>query len=469
MKFKPHTYQERMIEMIDTNKSVALFAAMGLGKTVTVLTAIENRIYDQVQHTKVLILAPKLVAETTWPDEVRKWDHLKSLRLGVLSGNAASRKKLLDRLDQYDVLVMCRNNIPWLFKEYATVAPNKSWKWSKPWPFNMVVLDESSAFKNPTGVWFKTLAKIQRSGCQIVELTGTPSPKGIEDLWSQMYLLDRGQRLEDGITKFRNRWMMPSNTIRKNGVPLVVSWAPKPESHKEIMQLVSDITVSLKAEDWLKMPERVDNTIEVELSDTVMELYKEMEEDAVIKLSEKVVTAGSAGVIVGKLLQMANGRVYDESGVVLHVHSEKLEALKELVEDSTEPVLIFYSYKHDLEAIKEVLPKAIHLDNTKLVEKWNRGEIDVLLAHPASTGHGLNMQGGGNTIVWYGLPWSLELYQQANARLYRQGQKAPSVVIHHLVAKDTMDEKVLEVLGHKEAKQEDIINAVRYRPDAVAL
>lgn len=460
MLFNPHPYQERMIHMIESGKSVALWADMGLGKSVSVLTAIENRIYDQMIPTKVLVLAPKMVAEETWTGEQQKWDHLKHLRVVKVNGTAENRLRTLSK--DADVYVMCRNNLPWLFNQY-TETKNGKWKWIAEWPFNIVVLDESSAFRSPSGTWFKTMARIQRSGCQIIELTGTPSPNGVDNLWAQSFLLDRGERLEKGITAFREKWMMPEKMINVGNRLVPSRWIPKPGAFDEIMNRLSDVSISLRAEDWLMMPDRIDNRIVVNLSAEEKKTYDKMERQALIDFEGDVVTAGSPGVVIGKLLQLANGRVYDEFGEVHDLHTRKLEALKELIEDATSPVLVFYSYKHDLDAILKAIPQARELSDASMIGEWNKGNIPVLVAHPASAGHGLNMQGGGNVIVWYGLPYNLEWYQQANARLYRQGQTAQSVIIHHIIAADTVDEAVMEALANKQLIQNNVLDAVRVR------
>lgn len=434
-----------MVEMIETGKSVALWAEMGLGKTITVLKALEDRIYDRCVMTKALILAPKLVAESTWPAEARKWDL--DLRVVGIIGTPEERRAALKR--EGDVYVMCRNNLPWLADQYMAKKSGK-WTWTEPWPFDVVVIDESSSFKNPSGVWFKTMARIARSGCQIIELTGTPSPRGLDDLWAQGYLLDRGERLTDGITKYRSRWLEPDKTIMQGGRPLVVSYKAKPGAYEEVMERMSDVAVSLRAEDWLKMPERIDNLIKIKIP---MKEYRRMEQDAVVELSKAEITAGSAATIIGKLLQMANGSVYDEDRGVHRIHDQKHRALSEIEE---RPLLVFYNYQHDL-------PEgAVVLDDPAKVEAWNRGEIDVLWAHPASAGHGLNMQEGGSTVVWFGLPYNMEWYQQANARLYRQGQKH-TVVIHHLIAEGTVDEAVVEALTRKIKLQDAVMDYVRYK------
>lgn len=458
MRFQPHKYQTRMIEMIQTGKSVALWAEMGLGKSISTLTGVLPMCL--FEGKKVLVLAPKFVAEHTWPEEAKKWDHLRDLRVKVVKGTADQRRASL--AEDHDVYVICRNLLPWIAEEYMTKKSNK-WAWKSTWPFSVVVIDESSAFKNPSGVWFKTMARLQRSECQIIELTGTPSPRSLEDLWAQIFLLDRGEALHDGIGKFRSRWLVPEKTLNMGGRDIVASYKAKPGAYEEVMERINHMTISLQAEDWLEMPERIDNVIEVDLPPKAMAQYRQVEEEAFLELENQIITGGSPGVVIGKLLQMSNGRVYDEEGGVVEIHSEKLEAVKEMILGQT-PMLVFYSYKHDLERILE-LPGAIELKGAKEIDAWNRGEIKLLVAHPASAGHGLNLQHGGNTILWYGLPYNLEWYQQANARLYRQGQRAKTVVIHHLISSGTVDRQVMKALQRKESNQMDVINAVRYKND----
>jgi len=442
MEFKPHGYQQKMIDFIGKGGPVALWADMGLGKTVTVLTAINERVFDKCLPTKVLVLAPKLVAEETWLAEQQKWDHLRFLKVAVVAGTPARRRKILE--ERHDVYVMCRNNITWLMSEYIKVK-NGKWTFSRPWPFNVVVLDESSAFKNPTGSWFRTMTKILRAGPQIIELTGTPSPSNLGDLWGQVYLLDRGLRLENGIGKFRNKYLEPDK-MGPNGI--VYSYKARPLAYEAAMIRCADCCLSLKAEDWLKMPDRIDNIIKVDIP---REFYETFKRDSVVG----DVTAGDPAQMVNKLLQIANGRVYDVDRGIVEVHDAKIEALKEIVDGK--PILVFYNFIHDKDAIMEAFDFAEELD----VKRWNTGQCKMMLAHPASAGHGLNLQGGGNIIVWYGVPYNLEWYQQANARLYRQGQKEPSVIIHHLIAANTEEEKVVEALTRKDTNQRIVLDSVK--------
>lgn len=451
MKYVPHPYQQRMIDMILEGDSVALWADMGLGKTSSVLTALSQL---KPLGLRTLVIAPKRVSEETWPDELMKWSHLSNLTWKVLSGSKPKREKMLSRYPA-DVTIMCRNILPWLF-DYYTNKTGGTWRWREKWPFDIVVIDESSAFKRASGTWFKIMARIARSGCQIIELTGTPQPNKIEDLWSQAYLLDKGQRLEDGVGKFRRKYMDVAYYINDH-VPMYVA---KPGAYLEVMDKMDDVAVSLKAEDWLHMPHRIFNDVEVKMPKKARKMYEAMERDAYIEVDGHEITAGSAATVVGKLLQMCNGRVFDEDKIPVEVHKAKADALKEIISDADGPVLVFYSYTHDITAIKAAHPGAQPID----VNKWNKGKIPVMYCHPASAGHGLNLQNGGNVIVWYGVPFNLELYQQANARLYRQGQRKDHVIVHHLLMKDTIEQDVARALQRKDFSQEQILSLVRYAP-----
>jgi hypothetical protein len=438
-----------MMEMIESGQSVMLWAAMGSGKTATVLHSISNMIYDHLTPQKLLVIAPKFVAETTWVDEIEKWDV--PLRIVHMDKD---REKLLENIDKYDVVTMSHNLLPWLFSHY-TKTTGKKWKWDKPFPFTVVAIDEASKFKNPSGTWFKTMARFRRLGIQIIEMTGTPSPRSLEDLWSQTYLVDGGERLEDGITKFRQAYMQQEGEIYVKGGRSIPRLGPKPGAYDLVMNKLKDISVSIVADDWIKMPDRVDIKVFVDIP--CVDLYEKMRSEAVLRLKEGVITAGSEANVVGKLLQIANGSVYDEEGNVHVLHFEKKKALEAIVAEATGPVLVFYPYKHDLPSIGGEV-----LSTPEQIKRWNRGEIKLLAAHPASAGHGLNLQTGGNVIVWYGLPYDLELYLQANARLIRPGQTEPSVFVHHILARGTRDEHVLKALQKKGARQQDVIDAVRY-------
>jgi len=446
MKFIPHDYQKIAIEKIIDGPAVGLFLEMGLGKTVSALTAIQELIYDYFDVSKVLVIAPLRVTQSTWSGEIEKWDHLQGLRLSKVLG---SEKQRIEALHQpADIYIINRENTEWLVDYYG-----------RKWPFDMVVIDELSSFKNPRSKRFRALRKVRPLIKRIVGLTGTPAPNGLIDLWSQIYLLDQGERLGKTLTGYRNRYFDPGRRNQN----IVFEWIPKPFAEERIYEKISDICVSMKAEDWLQLPGRIDNAIEVELPEKAKSQYKQLEKDLILPLLGSDVTAANAAVLTNKLLQMANGAIYDEFGEAKEIHDAKLEALEEVVEAANgKPVLVVYSYRHDLDRIKNQLKKykPRTLDSDQDVQDWNAGKTQVLLLHPASGGHGLNLQTGGNIIVWFGLTWGLEYYQQANARLYRQGQ-IERVIVHHIVAKGTMDEEVLKALTGKAATQNDLMEAVK--------
>lgn len=444
MKFIPHPYQEEAIQRLLTNTHYGLLLDMGLGKTVSTLTAIEQLMYDRFEVQKALIVAPKKVAESTWAQESAKWDHTSHLRVAKILGTAAERENALG--SDADIYVINRENVVWLCDRYK----------SRPLPFDMLVIDESSSFKNPQAKRFKALRK--HSFNRVVLLTGTPAPNNLIELWPQLYLLDKGARLGRTITEYRRRYFRPD----KSDGHVVYSYALLPEADTKIYDRISDICMSLKAKDYLSLPERVDNVIEVAMSDTEYKVYKTMKREHVLCIDQEAeISALTAAAVANKLLQMANGYVYNDNGDVAHIHDQKIDKLKELVEvNEGKPMLVFYNYKHDLDAIKKAFPDAVELKTDEDVAKWNNGQIGILLAHPASAGYGLNLQAGGHIIVWYGLTWSLEQYQQANARLHRQGQ-TKTVIIHHLVTKGTMDEQVMAALKRKELGQDALLAAVK--------
>ncbi|MFR5443931.1 MAG: SNF2-related protein [Butyricicoccus sp.] len=398
--------------------------------------------------SKVLVVAPLRVAEDTWTKESAKWDHLQELRVVRVLGSQAQRIRALET--DADIYCINRENIPWLVKYYGA-----------DWPFDGVVLDELSSFKSPSSKRFKAMRKVRPLIKHIVGLTGTPSPNGLIDLWAQIYLLDQGKRLGRTLTEYRNRYFNPG---RRNGY-VVYDWVPKDGAEDEIYRRISDICISMKACDYLKLPERVDVVRAVKLNDEAQAVYTEMEKEAVLELGpNEIVDAGTAAVVSGKLLQIANGAVYDEDGKTHIIHESKLDTLEDVIESvNGRPVLVFYAYQHDLERIMQRFPQARKLEGSAEIDAWNRGEIPILLAHPAGAGHGLNLQAGGNHIVWFGLTWSLELYQQANARIYRQGVKGERVTITHLVAEGTIDEDVMKVLDGKATRQDALLEAVKAR------
>ena len=415
-----------------------------VSKTVITLTAIKELI-DDFAIFKVLVIAPKRVAEDTWSREHEKWDHLSGLRISKILGTPAQRMKALDA--DADIYVIGRDNVKWLVEFFG-----------RKWPFDMVVIDELSSFKNPQAQRFKALRRVIPAAERVVGLTGTPSPNGLMDLWAEIYLLDRGERLGQTIGAYREKYFRAGAC---NGY-VVYQWIPYSYSQKEIESKISDICMSMSADDYLELPERIDNEIKIRLTDKERKLYDQMEKDQLLKIEDEAVVALSAAAVMNKLLQMANGCVYAEGGDAIRIHEKKLEALEEIIDTTGEPVLVFYSFRHDLDAIKRKIPDAKELGGADDIRKWNEGKIRVLLAHPASVGYGLNLQEGGHVIVWYGLTWSLELYQQANARLYRQGQER-SVIIHHLITEDTVDEQVMKALKAKDTSQAALLKALKER------
>lgn len=450
MNFIPHEYQRIAIESVRENTHYGLLLDMGLGKTISTLYAIEQLMYDSFEVQKVLIIAPKKVAESTWAQEARKWNQTKHLRVASILGSANDRIQAVE--SEADIYVMNRENVQWLY-EYLNGK--------KIFPFDMLVIDESSSFKNPQAKRFKAMRKMRPLFKRIVILTGTPAPNTLMDLWAQMYLLDGGERLGKTITEYRTRYFRPDKT---NG-HIVYSYRLQQDADETIYGKIQDICMSLKAKDYLNLPDRIDNVITIELTDKERELYREMERTHILTLVDEEISALNAAAVANKLLQMANGAIYNEDGEAIVIHSQKIERLKELVEvNEGKPILVFYNFKHDLESIKDAFPKSVELKTDADVEEWNTGNIQMLLAHPASAGYGLNLQAGGHIIVWYGLTWSLEQYQQANARLHRQGQQEP-VIVHHLVAKDTMDEQVMRALERKEVGQDALLEAIKYRKE----
>lgn len=448
MKFVPHDYQRFAIQKLMELPEAGLFLDMGLGKTVITLTAVDRLLNEEFCVTRILVIAPKRVAEDTWTTEAAKWDHLQELTVSRVIG---SREKRLAALKEpADIYVINRENVVWLVDLYV-----------KDWPFDMVVVDELSSFKSAQSQRFKALRKVRPLVKRFVGLTGTPAPNGLIDLWPQMYLIDRGERLGNTIGGYRQRYFIPGKT---NGY-VVYSYEPKRGAEERIRELISDICVSMRAEDYLKMPELTVNDIPVPLDEQEMELYRKMEQEQLLEIDEEEVTALSAAAVYNKLLQMANGGVYTNDGSVLEIHHRKIEALEEIIDAAAgQPVLVFYTFRHDFTRLashfRKLGPRT--LKGPEDIRAWNEGRISLLLAQPASMGHGLNLQAGGHIIVWYGLTWSLELYQQANARLYRQGQKR-GVIIHRLIAKDTVDEEVAKRLEKKDSLQESLLEALKAR------
>jgi SNF2 family DNA or RNA helicase len=445
MKYIPHDYQTRAKDFILEHPKAGMLLEMGLGKTVITLTAIDVLINELFEVDRVLVIAPKRVAEDTWTREHAKWDHLRHLRVSKVLGSPEQRRRAL-AVDA-DIYVIGRDNVVWLVEQCR-----------QDWPFGMVVIDELSSFKNPQAKRFRALKKVIPKASRVVGLTGTPSANGLMDLWAEIYLLDRGERLGHTLGAYREKYFRPG---ARNGY-VVFKWEPLRGSREKIEAAISDICISMSADDYLTLPKRIDNLIPVKLSPQEMKQYKTMEAEQLLHIDDEDVVALNAAAVMTKLLQIANGSVYSHEGNVVRLHDAKLEALLEIIDTTDSPVLIFYSYKHDLAAIKAAIPGARTLDGPEDIAEWNAGRVQVLLAHPASVGYGLNLQEGGHVIVWYGLTWSLELYQQANARLYRQGQDKP-VIIHHLIAEGTVDEQVMRALQEKDMSQAALMAALKER------
>lgn len=446
-----HDYQVKAVDMIVNNFNCGLFLDCGLGKTVSTLTAIQE-LREIGFIDKVLIIAPKKVAQVTWKDEINNWEHLKGLRISVIDGTAAQRRAAM--MADADIYTVSRDNVVWLVVEHGGVKL----------PYDMVVIDELSSFKNPASKRFKALRRVRKFIPRVVGLTGTPAPNGLIDLWAQMFLIDEGKRLGKTITDYRDRFFTAG---RKNG-DIVYQWdlkSPAEETEQKISDLIKDICISMSAEDYLKMPDKLMYCDRVKLSDKDFKAYKTFEREQVLEFIEsgETITAASAAALSNKLQQFANGAMYDADRKVLQLHDEKIEKLKELVEAANgQPVLIAYTFKHDLDKIMDALKeyKPVKLEKPEQIADWNAGKINVLVTHPASAGHGLNLQKGGHIIIWYGLTWALELYQQFNARLYRQGQKKP-VSIHHIIATDTVDEKIIKSLDGKDTTQRSLMDAIK--------
>lgn len=444
MKYNPHNYQSFAAEFILEHPVCCLMLDMGLGKTVVTLSALWELALDYFDIGKVLVIAPKRVATDTWPRELSKWEHLTGLTASLVIGNREQREKALNC--PAFLYIINRENVCWLVENHR-------------WDFDTVVIDELSSFKSNRTERFKAMKKVRPLVHRVIGLTGTPAPNSLLDLWPEMYLLDMGQRLGRFITGYRERFFTPDKRNRE----IVYSYKPREGAEDAIYSLISDICISMKAVDYLDMPELIDNRIEVEMSAKEKKIYDDFCRDMVVQIGDEELDAVNAGVLSGKLLQMANGAVYGDDRRVLPIHSRKLDALEDLVEAANgKPLLVAYWYKHDLARIREHFPEARCIDTSKDISDWNAGKVPMALIHPASAGHGLNLQEGGCTIVWYGLTWSLELYQQLNARLWRQGQKH-TVVIHHIITKGTHDEDVMKALENKDMRQSNLIAAVRAR------
>jgi len=443
MKYVPHEYQTFATEFILTHPISAILIQMGLGKSVITLNAIYDLCLDSFYIRKVLVIAPLRVCSGVWPAEIQKWDHLKGLTYSVAVGTESERKAALQQTT--DIHIINRENVQWLIEESGL-----------PFDYDMVVIDELSSFKSYQAKRFKSLMKVRPLVKRIVGLTGTPSSNGLMDLWAEFKVLDMGKRLGRFITHYRDEFFQPD---KRNGMQ-VFSYKPKPGAEDEIYRRISDITISMKSTDYLKMPECVMNEVQVTLSDKEREAYDTLRRDLVLTLKDEEIDAANAAALSGKLCQMANGAIYGEDKRAIHLHDQKLDALEDLIEGANgKPVLVAYWYKHDLDRIQKRFAVR-EIKTSRDIDDWNAGTIPVGLIHPASAGHGLNLQAGGATLIWFGLTWSLELYQQTNARLWRQGQKE-TVVIHHIITRGTIDEKIMKALKSKEGTQSALIEALK--------
>ena len=449
MRYEPHDYQRYATEYIETHPCSAVLLDMGLGKTSITLSAIADLLFDSFEVHKVLVIAPLRVARDTWSAELKKWDAFRHLTYSVAVGTEAERKAALTR--KADIYIINRENVQWLITESRL-----------PFDYDMIVVDELSSFKNHQSKRFKALMQVRPKVKRIVGLTGTPASNGLMDLWAEFKVIDMGKRLGRFITGYRQEYFVPD---AMNG-QIVYSYRPKPGAEAAIYRQISDITISMKSTDHLPMPELVSSEYPVFLDDAERETYDEMRKQFVLALPDGEITAANAAALSGKLCQLANGAIYSETGEFIEVHDRKLDALEDIIESANgKPLLVAYWFKHDLERIMKRL-HARHipfskLDSSDSIRRWNNGEIPVALIHPASAGHGLNLQSGGNTIVWFGLTWSLELYSQTIARLWRQGQNAETVIVQHIVANDTIDEQILRALKAKDKTQAALIAAVK--------
>lgn len=445
MKFVPYDYQQYAIDFIKDNEVAAILLDMGLGKTVITLTALNDLIFDSFEVRKVLVIAPLRVARDTWPAEIKKWDHLKHLRYSVAVGSEMERISALRK--DAEIYIINRENADWLVTKSRV-----------PFEFDMVVIDELSSFKSHQSKRFKSLLKVRPFIKRIVGLTGTPSSNGLIDLWAQFRILDMGKRLGRYITHYRSAYFLPD----KRSADRIFTYKPADGAEEMIYERISDITISMKSADFLKLPECIINEVPVYMNEKEQRIYETFKTDMVARIKGEEIDAANAAVLSGKLLQMANGCIYDEEKRALKIHDRKLDALEDLIESANgKPLLIAYWFQHDLQRIKERFTVR-EIKSSKDIADWNDGKIPVAVIHPVSAGHGLNLQSGGSTLVWFGLTWSLELYQQCNARLHRQGQ-SETVAIHHIITKGTIDEDVMAALVRKEKIQNALINAVKAR------
>lgn len=442
MKYTPHAYQRYAAQFILDHPAAAVFLDCGLGKTVITLTAIRELLHDSFTVRRVLIIAPLRVARDTWPSEIRKWDHLSDLTYAVAVGNTAKRLAALRQ--KAEITIINRENVDWLVKNNT-------------FDFDMVVVDELSAFKSHRTRRFKALMKVRPMVSRIVGLTGTPSSNGLMDLWAEFRLLDMGKRLGRFLTHYRERYFLPD----KRNAQMVFTYKPRPGAEEKIYEAIGDITISMKSGDYLELPKCLTNVVRVEMNERERRIYERLKKDMAAEIDGKEIDAMNAAALSGKLLQMAAGAVYDGEGQAVRLHDRKLDALEDLVESANgRPVLIAYWFRHDLERIRKRFPGARELRQEADIADWNAGKISIGLIHPASAGHGLNLQDGGSMLIWFSLTWSLELNQQTNARLWRQGQKH-TVTIHYLVMKDSIDESVMAALSRKDKVQEALMSAVK--------
>lgn len=445
MRYVAHNYQNYAKDFILAHKVSALFLDCGLGKTITTLTAINELMYDSFEISKVLIIAPLRVAQSTWKDEIEKWDHLNLLRYSIAVGDEKERLKALKQ--NSDIYIINRENVDWLVTKSGV-----------DFNFDMLIIDELSSFKSHTSKRFKSLLKIRPYFERVVGLTGTPSSNGLMDLWAEFRVLDLGERLGRYITHYRNEYFLPD---KRNGA-VIFSYKPQKNAEERIYRRLADMTISMKSTEYLKMPELILNEFEINLDEEDQTKYKKFKKEMVMTIQEKEIDAINAASLSNKLIQLANGSIYDEDKKFYEVHNKKLDKLEEIIESANgKPVLVAYWFKADKERIEKRF-KVREIKTADDIKQWNKGMIDLALIHPASAGHGLNLQSGGSTLVWFSLTWSLELYQQTNARLYRQGQK-DTVVIHHLIIKNTIDEDIMKSLKRKDKTQEALMRAVKAR------
>lgn len=444
MNFSPHNYQSYAINYIETHPIAAVLLDMGLGKTVISLTAIADLLFDSFEAHRILVVAPLRVARDTWPAEITKWEHLQHLTFAVCVGTPKERRAAL--MSGADITIINRENLGWLIDSSGF-----------DFDYDMVVIDELSSFKNHKSKRFQSLMKVRPKVKRIIGLTGTPSSNGLMDLWAEFKLLDFGERLGRFITHYRNNYFIPD---KRNG-EIIYSYKPMAYAEDAIYRRISDITISMKSTDHLQMPELITSQYEVQLSEEETQRYEELKADFILEFPEGEITAANAASLTGKLVQLANGAIYDDDGNIIEFHDRKLDALEDLIEAANgKPLLVAYWFKHDLHRIKKRFDVR-EIKTSKDITDWNNGDIPVAVIHPASAGHGLNLQAGGSTLIWFGLTWSLELYQQTNARLWRQGQTSGTVVIEHIITKGTIDERILKALSLKEVTQNALIDAVK--------